>query len=143
MLPALTSLLLLRGYGRLSASFMLLRAVWPFMTSPSLANHRFFTYFGEGHCRLSSYQAILEEPKRKQSIALAIISKTLLLGLPKSHTARFESLWVDQLVYTVPWRKHVSETTENLKQTMTWVSLNATVMVNMLTFSSQIFTLLG
>jgi len=67
---------------------------------------------------MSSDQAILEVPVSKGSLVLAIMSKTLLFGLPNRHRARFERLWVDQLAYTSPWRKHVSETAEDLKQMM-------------------------
>jgi hypothetical protein len=84
----------------------------------TVANHRFFIHFGEDHCRLSSDQAILEAPDSKESLVLAVLSKTLLFGLPNRHKARFERLWVDQLAYTSPWRKHVSETAEDLKQMM-------------------------
>ncbi|KAI9458566.1 hypothetical protein BJY52DRAFT_411425 [Lactarius psammicola] len=86
----------------------------------TVANHRFFIHFGEDHCRLSSDQAILEVPDRKESLVLEIISKSLLFGLPDQHRARFERLWVDQLAYTSPWRKHVSDTTEDLKQMVSW-----------------------
>jgi hypothetical protein len=86
----------------------------------TVANHRFFIHFGEDHCRLSSDQSILEAPDSKRSLALTIISKTLLLGLPDEHQAQFESLWVDQLAYTSPWRKHVSGTVEELNQLTSW-----------------------
>jgi len=105
------------------------------MISLVVANHRFFIHFGEDHCRLSSDQAILEVPNGKESLVLTMISKTLLFGLPNRHRARFERLWVDQLAYTSPWRKHVSETTEDLKQIMSWVSSIAPVMGSLLTIS--------
>lgn len=86
----------------------------------TVANHRFFIHFGEDHCRLSSDQAILEV-NRKESLVLTIISNTLLLGFPNWYQARFESLWIDQLAYTSPWRNHVSETAKDLKQIMSSV----------------------
>ncbi|KAN0131978.1 hypothetical protein V8E53_010258 [Lactarius tabidus] len=86
----------------------------------TVANHRFFIHFGEDHCRLSSDQSILEVPDSKRSLTLAIISNTLLFGLPNEHQAKFESLWVDQLAYTSPWRKHVSGTMEELRHMMSW-----------------------
>jgi hypothetical protein len=86
----------------------------------TVANHRFFIHFGEKHCRLSSDQSILEVPERKRSLALTILSKTLLFGLPDEHQARFEGLWVDQLAYTSPWRKHVSGTVDELNQMTSW-----------------------
>jgi len=86
----------------------------------TVANHRFFIHFGEDHCRLSSDQSILEVPDSKRSLTLAIVSNTLLLGFPNEHEAKFESLWVDQLAYTSPWRKHVSRTLEELNHMMSW-----------------------
>jgi hypothetical protein len=106
-----------------------------FLIFLALANHRFFIHFGEDHCRLSSDQAILEAPDSKESLVLAVLSKTLLFGLPNRHKARFERLWVDQLAYTSPWRKHVSETAEDLKQMMSRVSSIATSVGSLLTVS--------
>ncbi len=60
----------------------------------------------------------------------------LLFGLPEEHLARFESLGVDQLVYTSRWRKHVSETVNDLKQEMSRVSRINTVVLFLLTFPS-------
>jgi hypothetical protein len=98
------------------------------------ANHRFFIHFGEDHCRLSSDQSILEVPDNKRSLTLAIISNILLFGLPNEHQTKFESLWVDQLAYTSPWRKHVSGTMEELRHMMSWVSSISTGSVLLLTF---------
>ena len=139
MLPALTSLLTSQGYGQLSVGFMHLRPKG-LLTILTLANHRFFIHFGEDHCRLSSDQPILEAPDSKRSISLTIISKTLLFGLPDEHQTRFESLWVDQLAYTTPWRKHVSGTVEELNQMTSWVSSISTVSVSLLItdLSSQV-----
>jgi len=86
----------------------------------TVANHRFFIHFGEDHCRLSSDQPILEVPDSKRSLSLAILSNTLLFGLPNELESKFESLWVDQLAYTSPWRQHVAGTVEELTYMMTW-----------------------
>jgi len=86
----------------------------------TVANHRFFIHFGEDHCRLSSDQAILEVPDSRRSLILAIISNTLLFGLPNEIESKFESLWVDQLAYTSPWRKHVAGTVEELSRMISW-----------------------
>ena len=109
------------GYGWLSVSFMHIRAK-ALLTTLTVANHRFFIHFGEDHCRLSSDQRILEVPDSKRSLSLAILSNTLLFGLPNEVESKFESLWVDQLVYTSPWRKHVAGTVEELSHMMSWVS---------------------
>ena len=106
-----------------------------FLIFLAVANHRFFIHFGEDHCRLSSDQAIIDVPDRKESLVLALISKTLLFGLPNRHRARLERLWVDQLAYTSPWRKHVSETAEDLKQMMPRVSTIATFVGSLLIIS--------
>ena len=129
MLPAPTSSLTSLGYGLLSVSFMHLRPK-ELLVIFHTANHRFFIHFGEVHCRLSSDQSILEVPDSKRSLTLAIISNTLLFGLPNEHEAQFESLWVDQLAYTSPWRKHISGTVEELNYMMSWVSFIPQVQYN-------------
>ncbi|KAH9031461.1 hypothetical protein EDB84DRAFT_1271049, partial [Lactarius hengduanensis] len=88
----------------------------------TVANHRFFVRFGEDHCRQSSDQPILETPDGKLGLALAIISKILLFGIPDHYEARFKSFWVDQFADTSRWLEYVSETVEDLKQTRSWVS---------------------
>jgi hypothetical protein len=85
------------------------------------ANHRYFTHFGEDHCRMSSMHSILESAPRKRSIILTAISK-VLFDLPIEHRDHLEKLWVDQLVYSAAWRKHVSDRVGDLLQKMTWVS---------------------
>jgi hypothetical protein len=85
------------------------------------ANHRFFTHFGEDHCRMSSVHSVLQAPDRKKSIILTAISK-VLFGLPNQHRERLERLWVDDLVYASAWRKHVSERIGDLRLKMIWVS---------------------
>ncbi|KAH9163335.1 hypothetical protein EDB89DRAFT_1860023, partial [Lactarius sanguifluus] len=108
----------------------------------TVASHRFFVHFGEGHCRLSSDQSILEVPDNKRSVVLAFISNAFLFGFPNEYQARFESLWVDQCTYTDPWRKHVSETVDDLKQMIPWVSPISTSSAPLLTFSSKFLTLM-
>jgi hypothetical protein len=85
-----------------------------------VANHRFFTHFGEDHCRMSSIHSVVETPARRRNLILTTISK-LLFNLPAEHRERLEKLWVDSLVYSSAWRKHVSERVEDLQQTMTWL----------------------
>ena len=70
---------------------------------------------------MSSMHSILKSRPRKRSIILAAISK-LLFDLPIEHRERLENLWVDELVYSAAWRKHVSEKVGDLLQKMTWVS---------------------
>jgi len=90
----------------------------PILITP--ANHRFFTHFGENHCRMSATHSVLEAPAKRRPLILWAISKALF-DLPNAHRARLEKLWVDELVYASSWRKHVSERVEDLKLTMTWV----------------------
>jgi hypothetical protein len=65
--------------------------------------------------------SILESPRRQRNIILTAISK-LLFDLPIEHREHLEKLWVDQLVYSAAWRKHVSDRVGDLLQKMTWVS---------------------
>jgi hypothetical protein len=85
------------------------------------ANHRFFTHFGEDHCRLSATHSVLDAPAKKHSFILTAISK-VLFDMPNEHRTRLETLWVDDLVYTSAWRKYVSERIQDLKLNMLWVS---------------------
>ncbi|KAF8262315.1 hypothetical protein EI94DRAFT_1743976 [Lactarius quietus] len=82
----------------------------------AVANHRFLS--GEDHCRLSSGRSTSEIAEWKWGLVLGIISNILLFGFPDRYQARFKSLWVDQLVNTRRWQEHISETVEDLKQTM-------------------------
>ena len=103
-------------------SFTHTKTVW-ILTSPlTAAIHRSSTNFGDDSCQLSFDQSIVEIPVSKWSLSLAIISNTLLFGLPDGHRARFKNLWLDQLVNTSRWREHISETVENSKQTISSVS---------------------
>jgi hypothetical protein len=86
-----------------------------------IANHRFFTHFGEAHCRMSSNQSIVDLPERKRSLILSAISLALF-GLPNERRESLEGLWVDALTYTSAWRKYISNTVEDLKQRIIWVS---------------------
>jgi len=65
--------------------------------------------------------SILESPPKKRSIVLTAISK-VLFDIPIEHRENLEKLWVDELVYSAAWRKHVSQKVEDLMQKMTWVS---------------------
>ncbi|KAH9003466.1 hypothetical protein EDB86DRAFT_2364666 [Lactarius hatsudake] len=86
----------------------------------AVASHRLTHFGGESgdHCRLSFGRSTLEIQDGKWGLILAIISNTLLFGFPGGYQARFKSLWVDQLVGTSRWREHISETVEDLKQTV-------------------------
>src|ERR1700677_2476703 len=97
-----------------------------------VVNHRFIIYAGEDHCRMSSDQCVFRESDSERGLLLTVISKALF-GLPDVHRAGIETLWVDQyaLSYSfslvLSWRKHISDTIEDLKQKMSWVSLIAIV----------------
>ena len=105
------------------------------LVSLHTANHRFFIHFGEDHCRLSSDQLILEVPERNRSHILAVVSNTLLFGLPNEHQAKFESLWVDQLAHISPWPKHFHRTIEELSHMVLCVSSIHTGTVSSLTIA--------
>jgi hypothetical protein len=141
MLPALTSSLTPLGYGRMSVSFKHPKAK-ALLTTLTAASHRFYIHFGEDHCRLSSDQPILEVPDTKRSLSLAILSNTLLFGLPNEFESKFESLWVDQLAYASPLCKHVAGTVEELHHMMSWVSWFFTGSSILADLSSKLLALL-
>ena len=138
MLPVLTSLPTLLGYGQ-PVSCMILQIV---RSLTILLTRRFFIHFDEVCCQLASNQSILKTPHGKWDLVLEIISRTMLLDLPNLYRARFESFWLDQFVNTSRWRKHVSRTVEHLKQTMSWVSLISIVLATLLTFCFKLAALL-
>ncbi|KAF8256838.1 hypothetical protein EI94DRAFT_1762481 [Lactarius quietus] len=57
----------------------------------------------------------------KRVLILTIVSKILLFGLPDGYQACIEGLCVDQLIQSSRWRKHVSETIDDLKQVISLV----------------------
>ena len=71
---------------------------------------------------MSSVHSILESPPKKRSIILTALSK-VLFDEPVEHREQLENLWVDELVYSAAWRKHVSARAGDLLQKMTWVSV--------------------
>jgi hypothetical protein len=89
-----------------------------------VANHRFFSHFGEDHCRMSCIHSVVEAPAGKRGLVQGLVLKAIskaLFDLPTEHRERLEMLWVDDLVYSSAWRKHVSERVEDLVQKMTWI----------------------
>ena len=99
----------------------------------AVVKHRFILHAGEGRCLLGGNQCMFEKPESERGLLLTMIS-TALFGLPDVYRAEIETLWVDQhaLSYSfspmLSWRKHTSNTVEDLKQKMSWVSLTAIVM---------------
>ncbi|KAN0131595.1 hypothetical protein V8E53_010437 [Lactarius tabidus] len=101
----------------------------------TIMNHRFFICAGEDLYRLSSDQCVLERPDSERGWLSTMISKALF-GIPDVHRGEIETLWVDQLAYSsfhlASWRKHISNTAEDLKQKMSWtftlLGLNVAVM---------------
>ncbi|KAI9433293.1 hypothetical protein H4582DRAFT_999249 [Lactarius indigo] len=86
----------------------------------TVANYRFLNHFSEEQRRLSSDQSILKVPDNRLGLVLTFISDVLLFGFPNKHQARLESLWMDQLTCTDPWRKHISKTVEDLTPMIPW-----------------------
>ena len=72
---------------------------------------------------------MFEKPESERGLLLTMISKALF-GLPNVYRVKIETLWVDQhaLSYSfspmLSWRKHISNTVEDLKQKMSWVKFN-------------------
>lgn len=93
----------------------------------AVAKHRFILHAGEDHYLLRGSQCVFEKPESERSLLLTMISKALF-GLPDVYKAEIEILWVDQHAFSysfspmLSWRKHISDTVEDLKQKMSWVS---------------------
>ncbi|KAH9031469.1 hypothetical protein EDB84DRAFT_1578763 [Lactarius hengduanensis] len=73
------------------------------------------TYVARSWVTIKSHRSFIHFDS-KRSFILTAVSKMLLFGLPDEHRACFESLCVDQLIYTSRWHEHVSQTIGDLKQ---------------------------
>jgi len=84
-----------------------------------VASHRFSTHYGQEHCRLSRDQTILSIPERKQHWLSSALSR-LLFGMPAICVDKFESLWVDDIVYAEQWRDFMISCQEDRKLFVSW-----------------------
>jgi hypothetical protein len=96
------------------------------------ASHRFSTHYGQEHCRLSRDQTILSAPKRRQHWMSSAMSR-LLFGLPANCVDKFESLWVDDIVYVEQWRDFMTSCQEDRKLFVSWAF--GSMIINLITLA--------
>jgi hypothetical protein len=97
-----------------------------------VASHRFSTHYGQEHCRLSRDQTILPIRAVRQHWLPSTLSR-LLFGLPANCVDKFESLWIDDMVYVEQWRDFMTSCQEDRKLVVSW-ALGARI-INLLTLA--------
>ncbi|RPD82522.1 hypothetical protein L226DRAFT_518511 [Lentinus tigrinus ALCF2SS1-7] len=71
----------------------------------AVAKHRYHTFFGEDHARVSREQTRFEVIKYERPFAIKFISG-LLFNLPKTHTAELDGLASDDVAYAIYWHEY-------------------------------------
>ncbi|RPD62911.1 hypothetical protein L227DRAFT_407808 [Lentinus tigrinus ALCF2SS1-6] len=71
----------------------------------SMSKHRYHTFFGEDHARVSREQTRFEVIKYERPFAIKFISG-LLFNLPKTHTAELDGLASDDVAYAIYWHEY-------------------------------------
>ena len=72
------------------------------------ARHKFNTFYGEDHAKISRMQRRFEATRIERTCILKLGS-ALLFGMPKTRSAELDSLSVDELTYVVHWREFATE----------------------------------
>ncbi len=82
------------------------------MSSPThgyaIARHRYHTFFGEDHARISRDQTRFEVIKYERTFVIKLIS-ALLFNLPKTRLAELNDLAADDVAYAIHWREFAVE----------------------------------
>ncbi|EIW87388.1 hypothetical protein CONPUDRAFT_149421 [Coniophora puteana RWD-64-598 SS2] len=89
------------------------------------ARTRFFNFCGQIGARLDADQTVYYRDKRRRSILLRIMSP-FLFGAPDVHMKALKTIWVDQLVNHIPWKKFV----DKLNDEWMGYTLYSTVILN-------------
>ncbi|KAH7924789.1 hypothetical protein BV22DRAFT_1119960 [Leucogyrophana mollusca] len=89
------------------------------------ARTKFFNFCGQVGARLDADQTVYYKDKRRKSIFLRFLSP-LLFGAPDIHTKGLKTIWVDQLVNHIPWKKFI----DSLNSEWQEFTLYATVVLN-------------
>ncbi|KAH7914526.1 hypothetical protein BJ138DRAFT_1079243 [Hygrophoropsis aurantiaca] len=89
------------------------------------ARTKFFNFCGQIGARLDADQTVYYKDKRRKSVLLRILSP-LLFGAPDIHTKGLKTIWVDQLVNHIPWKKFI----DSLNSEWQEFTLYATVVLN-------------
>ncbi|TFK93460.1 hypothetical protein K466DRAFT_580908 [Polyporus arcularius HHB13444] len=74
----------------------------------TIARHRYHTFFGEDHARISRDQKRFEVIKYERTFVIKLIS-ALLFNLPKTRLAELNDLAADDVAYAIHWREFAVE----------------------------------
>ncbi|EIW77586.1 hypothetical protein CONPUDRAFT_145883 [Coniophora puteana RWD-64-598 SS2] len=91
----------------------------------SIPRPRFFNFCGQIGARLDADQTVYYRDKRRRSILLRIMSP-FLFGAPDVHMKALKTIWMDQLVNHIPWKKFV----DKLNDEWMGYTLYSTVILN-------------
>jgi hypothetical protein len=75
--------------------------------SATIARHRFDTFFGEEHARLGREQRRLEYSAPQKTFITKALS-TFVFHASDTINSELELLYVDNIVYTIHWRKFIA-----------------------------------
>ncbi|KAI0735138.1 hypothetical protein C8Q76DRAFT_791712 [Earliella scabrosa] len=72
------------------------------------SRHRYNTFFGEDHARISRDQKRYDQPAIERPLAVRMCT-ALLFNLPKARTEELNMLLSDDLTYVIHWREFATE----------------------------------
>jgi hypothetical protein len=75
------------------------------------AHWRFLYFHGQRHARLVCDQTVYNEPIRKRSRLVSLLSPLLFLA-PEVHLNEMEKIWVDEMINMSAWRSYVDKVLE-------------------------------
>lgn len=87
------------------------------------ASNRFVNHAGERSARLSRSQSLLEQPQRQTTRYSRTLYK-LCFGIPKRHEQQLDGLWIDEISFSVHWRKFIQQMTSEWREQAILVSAN-------------------
>ncbi|EIN13765.1 hypothetical protein PUNSTDRAFT_123631 [Punctularia strigosozonata HHB-11173 SS5] len=82
----------------------------------TIARHRFDTFYGEAHARISRSQRRLDFPQVEKTLLMRFLTM-MLLGTPDIILRDFSKLWVDHMVYSIHWRRFAQRRLREWQQT--------------------------
>ncbi|KAI0724584.1 hypothetical protein C8T65DRAFT_704411 [Cerioporus squamosus] len=89
----------------------------------TIAKHRYHTFFGEDHARISREQKRFEVIKYERSFVIKLFS-ALLFNLPKSRTAELNDLAADDVAYAIHWREFAVDLLRGWRESIAATSIS-------------------
>lgn len=86
----------------------------------NILHSRFFNHYGQEHPRLDRNQSILGEFVTEDHRVFRI-AKYLCLGLPETHHARLNGIYIDNMVDRRDFHTFVADCLDDWKTSISWV----------------------